>query len=88
MYHPHLNPPPSETVSQFVIPAKPRARGASRDPEVSEIMPFHWIPDLAMYASLVRNDGFKVLRHSLQGGGKGSVVKEMPRAGARGSFTL
>jgi len=42
-YHRHLNPPPSEAVSQFVI-----SRKKAGDPEVREMLPFLWIPDLAM----------------------------------------
>jgi hypothetical protein len=33
-----------ETVLQFVIPAKTRAAGASRNPEICEMIPFSWIP--------------------------------------------
>jgi len=38
-----VNPAPSEAVSQFVI-----SRKKAGDPEVREMLPFPWIPDLAM----------------------------------------
>jgi hypothetical protein len=36
----------SETVSQFVIPAKSREAGVSRDPERIDFHCISWIPDL------------------------------------------
>jgi hypothetical protein len=46
-------------VSQFVIPAK--SGGGGREPGSRKnliILKFHWIPDLARFGGLVRNDGF------------------------------
>jgi hypothetical protein len=39
---------PSEALSSFVIPAKPREAGRERDPGFSALIWLFWIPDLAM----------------------------------------
>jgi hypothetical protein len=63
----YMSPPPQETGSQLVIPAK--SGGGGREPGSRKnliILNFYWIPDLARLGGLVRNDGFGELRHSFQ----------------------
>ncbi len=75
-YHPHLNPPPSEAVSQFVIPAKPRETGrepgsrSTRDDAIS-------LDSGSRYAAR-RSSGMTGFIHydtASQGGGEGLVVE-------------
>jgi hypothetical protein len=37
---------------KYVIPAKTRVTGASRNPEIFETIPFSWIPDLTSLRSV------------------------------------
>ncbi len=58
-YDSYMSPPPQETDSQTVIPAK--SGGGGREPGSRKnliILNFHGIADLARLGGLVRNDGF------------------------------
>ena len=61
MFHPHFDPPPSETVSQFVIPAKPRLAG--REPGSRSFRNYIVIQDSGSRDTQHRSSGMTGFSH-------------------------